>query len=86
MRSGSDWSQSVSEFMKCPNEHIARRANLEDDVTGRFWEGRCRSSVSNQAASEGLSDPPSARSASSTGPSHFANLHFWRAMNSPIES
>ena len=42
---------SVSEFMKCLNEHIARRANIEDKVTGRFWEGRfkCQRLLDEQA-------------------------------------
>ena len=33
----------ISWFMGALNEHIARRANLEDEVTGKYWEARFKS-------------------------------------------
>ena len=50
----SQWRERLYDlgwFMKCLNEHLARRANEEDCCKGRFWESRykCQALLDEQA-------------------------------------
>jgi REP element-mobilizing transposase RayT len=70
----------LSWFMKCLDEHIARRANAEDGVTGRFWEGRfkCQLLTDERALAAAMAyvdlNPVRAGIANNVGRSHHTSV------------
>ncbi len=72
---------SLSWFMRCLNEGIARRANREDGCTGRFWEGRydCQNLLDERAMLAGMAyadlNPIRAGISHELKDSHYTGIH-----------